>query len=320
VDTWDLTFIDNNSRNYIGKIIPVSDSLPVLTTDSVNNITVYSAVCHGSVLDQGSSQLTARGVCWDTSPEPDISGSHTVEGGGPGLFESSFTGLTPNTLYYIRTYASNNEGTSYGNEISFSSAIFSPGEGATDVDNNNYSTVIIGYQEWLAENLNVTHYRNGDPIPNVTDSTEWRSLTTGAFCWYDNDEITYSNTYGALYNWFSVIDTRGLCPSGWHVPSNFDWNELITNYLGGLHTAGFKMKSTSGWNNNANGNNLSGFTGLPGGMRYYHPYYLIFNNLGIATGWWSSTEQDISTAMYRYLAYPVSNSKKSGYSVRCLKD
>jgi uncharacterized protein (TIGR02145 family) len=320
IDTWDMTFVDNNAMNMIGKIIPSSDSLPVIMTDSITDITIVSAVCRGSVLQQGGSQLTAQGVCWDTSPEPTISDSHTIESGQPGIFESNVTGLIPNTLYYIRAYATNNYGTAYGNEMCFNSAIFSPGGGVTDYDGHQYSTVVIGYQEWMAENLNVTHYRNGDQIPNVTDNTAWSNLTTGAFCWYNNDEIGYSDLYGALYNWYAVTDNRGLCPSGWRVPSDSDWAELITNYLGGLHIAGFKMKSTSGWNNNTNGNNISGFTGLPGGMRYYHPYYLSFISLGVAAGWWSSTEQHISTAMYRYIAYPVSNFKQNGYSVRCLKE
>lgn len=319
VDTWDMTFVNNNAINMIGKILPYSDALPVLTTDSITDITIVSAVSRGSVLQQGGSQLTAQGVCWDTSPEPTIADSHTVEAGEPGFFESNITGLIPNTLYYARTYATNNEGTAYGNEMCFNSAIFSPGDGVTDYDGHQYSTVVIGYQEWMAENLNVTHYRNGDQIPNVTDNTAWSNLTTGAFCWYNNDEIAYSDLYGALYNWYAVTDNRGLCPSGWRVPSDSDWADLITIYLGGLHISGYKMKSTSGWNNNTNGNNKSGFTGLPGGLRYYHPS-LSFNSLGVAAGWWSSTEQHISTAVYRYLAYPASNFKQNGYSVRCLKE
>jgi uncharacterized protein (TIGR02145 family) len=323
VDTWDMTFIDNNSRNFIGKVFPASDSLPVLTTDSINSITIYSAICHGSIIDQGSSQLTARGVCWDTSPEPDISGNHTVESGWPGFFESSFTGLAPNTLYYIRTYASNNEGTSYGNEISFNSAVFSPGEGVTDIDNNYYSTVIIGYQEWMAENLNVTRYRNGDSIPNITDNNAWSNYPKGAFCWYNNDEATYSNIYGALYNWNTVIDTRGLCPMGWHIPTDIEWGELITNYLGGANVADEKMKSTIGWNDNYNGNNSSGFSGLPGGYRNKFPF-LSFGYIGTETGWWSSNEQHIMTSMSRYITnggvYRISKWKNSGLSVRCLKD
>jgi uncharacterized protein (TIGR02145 family) len=319
IDTWDMTFVENNTMNMIGKISPSSDSLPVLTTDSITDITIGTAVCRGNILQQGGSQLIAQGVCWDTSPEPTISDGHTIEAGQFGIFESNVTGLIPNTLYYIRAYATNNEGTSYGNEMRFNSAIFSFGEGVMDIDNNFYSTVIIGYQEWMAENLNVTRYRNGDSIPNVTDNTEWSNLKSGAFCWYNNDEIANSDIYGALYNWYTVIDTRGLCPSGWRIPSDSDWADLITNYLGGLHIAGFKMKSTSGWNNNTNGNNISGFTGLPGGLRYYHPS-LSFSSLGEAAGWWSSTEQHISTALYRYLAYPASNFKENGYSVRCLKE
>lgn len=324
IDTWDMTFVENNSVNLIGKIFPSSDVFPVLTTDSITDITIVSAVCQGSVIQQGGSQLTAQGVCWDTSPEPTIADSHTVEAGEPGFFESNVTGLSPNTLYYIRSYATNSEGTSYGNEMSFYSSVYSPGEGVTDIDNNYYSTVIIGYQEWMAENLNVTRYRNGDSIPNITDNTSWSNFSTGAFCWYNNDETAYSNIYGALYNWHSVTDTRGLCPEGWHVPTDNEWIELITNYLGGAYVASAKLRSTSGWNINGNGNNNSGFNGLPGGVRYYHPS-LSFNLLGEAAGFWSSTEKNIGTAYYRYLpSYDYIgwhyNWKNNGYSVRCLKD
>ncbi len=323
-DTWDMTFLDNNSCNFVEKKFPSSEFLPVLTTDSINDIRVTSAICHGSILHQGGSQITARGVCWNTSPEPAITDNHTVEGGGPGFFASSFTGLTPNTLYYIRAYASNNEGTSYGNELSFNSAFFSPGEGVTDIDNNSYLTVIIGFQEWMAENLNVTRYRNGDSIPNVTDNAAWSDYLSGAFCWYNNDETTYSNIYGALYNWHSVTDTRSLCPEGWHVPTDIEWTELITNYLGGAYIAGSKLRSSGGWNINGNGTNISGFNGLPGGVRYYHPS-LSFSSIGEAAGFWSSTEKTIGTALYRYLPdYDYvgwnSNWKNNGYSVRCLKD
>lgn len=324
VDTWDMTFIDNNAGDFVEKKFPSSEFLPVLTTDSITGITVTSATCHGSILQQGGSQITARGVCWDTSPEPVISDNHTVEGGGSGFFESNITGLTPNTLYYIRAYATNNEGTSYGNEVSFNSAFYSPGEGVTDIDNNFYPTVFIGYQEWMAENLNVTRYRNGDSIPNVTDITEWNSLTTGAFCWYNNDEITYSDIYGALYNWFTVTDVRGLCPAGWHIPSAEEWADLVTIYLDGAFIASEKMKSTDGWNSNNNGNNLSGFNGLPGGSRYAD-FYFSFGSVGNGAIWWSSTETTYKDALSRSIyqnshVFENSGLKKSGYSVRCLKD
>jgi len=193
-----------------------------------------------------------------------------------------------------------------------------------DNDGNYYSTIKIGNQIWLGENLKVTHYQNGDPIPNVTDNTEWANLSTGAYCNYNND-VNNANTYGRLYNWYTVVDNRNLCPSGWHVPSDVEWTTL-TDYLGGESVAGGKLKETgtTHWiSPNTGATNESGFTALPGGCRYSNG---AFGGIGDYGGWWSSTEGSSTDAWYRVMDYlnagvgSYVDVKEFGFSVRCLRD
>ena len=139
----------------------------------------------------------------------------------------------------------------------------------TDYDGNVYDTVIIGSLTWLKQNLKVTHYNNGVTIPNVTGNVEWASLTTGGRCYYDNDSVANDSVYGVLYNWYAVSDPGQICPSGWHVSTNAEWNTTEA-YLGGTGIAGGKMKEagTAHWlSPNTGATNSSGFTDLPGNMR-----------------------------------------------------
>ncbi len=195
----------------------------------------------------------------------------------------------------------------------------------TDVDGNVYHTVQIGTQTWMVENLKVSHYRNGEPIPEVTDTTEWGTITTGAFCWYDNDSM-YEETYGKMYNWFAVTDTRGIAPVGWHVPSDAEWTTLV-NFLGGTNTAGGSMKETgtSHWSPpNTGATNASGFTALPGGYRYTDNGS--FRKMGNDADWWSSTAVDASYAWFRNIYFDFATcgryyyNKQNGFSVRCVRD
>lgn len=197
-------------------------------------------------------------------------------------------------------------------------------ETVTDIDGNEYNTVVIGTQEWMAENLRTTKYCNGDPIPNVTDETQWVDLTIGAWARYDNDNQN-ENLYGKLYNWFAVDDEKNICPCGWHVPSNTEWT-VLTNYLGGENVAGGKIKSTGTqywWTPNGDATNVSGFTGLPGGLRHYTG---LFYEVGAQGFWWSSTEDRTDDAWYRYLdrldgsVYVGITDKVFGMSVRCIRD
>jgi len=187
-------------------------------------------------------------------------------------------------------------------------------------------SVTICNQIWTTKNLDVSIYRNGDPIPNVTDAATWTTLTTGAYCYYNNDSATYAATYGKLYNWYAVNDTRGLAPIGWHVPSDTEWTRLET-CLGGLTLAGGAMKDVglTHWQSpNTDATNISGFTGLPGG---YRNTVGIFNSIGYNGFWFSSTENLTTDAvMLRNLNFSRSNLSQFssihtlGYSVRCVRD
>jgi uncharacterized protein (TIGR02145 family) len=202
-----------------------------------------------------------------------------------------------------------------------------------DQDGNTYKTVTIGTQTWMAENLRTTIYRNGDPIPNVTDNTHWKQLTTGAYCCYNND-ISYQEVYGALYNWFTITDSRNIAPAGWHVPSITEWETLI-NYFGGGVAACVKLREdgTTHWTDyNADDANESGFTGLPAGSREYMEG--VFFGINYYGYWWSSVadEGDTERAWNTGLSYwyPSQFSwnnvgdgtlqKGYGLSVRCIKD
>jgi uncharacterized protein (TIGR02145 family) len=176
----------------------------------------------------------------------------------------------------------------------------------------------------MVENLKVTHYRNGDPIPEITEYFAWGNMTTGAYCNYDNSPEN-SITYGRLYNWYAVNDIRGLAPAGWHVPSDAEWDTL-TAFLGGESVAGGKLKETgtSHWKNlNIAETNEYGFTALPGGHR---DSITSFVNMRVLGYWWSSSHADSISAFSRYLLCSSSNifrysyAKNAGFSVRCIKD
>ena len=191
---------------------------------------------------------------------------------------------------------------------------------AVELKKTSFKTVKIGNQVWTSKNLDVATYRNGDVIPQVQDENALGNLTTGAWCYYDYDESN-GTKYGKLYNWYAVNDPRGLAPKGYHIPSDAEWTQL-SDYLGGDGEAGTKMKSTSGWVENVNGTNSSGFSGLPGGLRSSGT----FNDVGYNGYWWSSTELDTGRAWPRHLFYSNGNvyrydyNKENGFSVRCLRD
>jgi uncharacterized protein (TIGR02145 family) len=205
----------------------------------------------------------------------------------------------------------------------------------TDIDGNVYQTVLIGDQWWMMENLKVTHYRNGEPIPHVTDGGEWDDLSSGAYCEYNNDPANVE-TYGRLYNWSAVDDSRNLAPEGWHVPTDAEWKQLEM-YLGmsqaeadgtewrGTDEGGkLKETGTTHWQSpNEGATNESGFTALPGGSR---GYYGLFYLMGDFAYFWSSTEGSSNGAWHRFLHCSSSKvsrndfSKQNGFSVRCVRD
>jgi uncharacterized protein (TIGR02145 family) len=194
----------------------------------------------------------------------------------------------------------------------------------SDIEGNEYKTVTIGDQTWMAKNLRTTKYRDGTPIRLVTDSTAWAGLSSPGFCWYNNDESTFKTEYGALYNWYAIRNGK-LCPQGWHVPTDEEWSILAT-YTGGEKIAGGNLKEsgTSHWvRPNSGAKDISRFTALPGGLRYSNG---IFHDLGFGAYWWSSTEYNDARGIFTFLYYQDScmyrfdNEKKLGFSVRCLKD
>jgi uncharacterized protein (TIGR02145 family) len=307
------------------------------------NFTTASAdppeVTTENVTSKGGTPVSARGVCWNTSSGTTTSNNKTTDGTGSGSFTSNLTGLTTNALYYVRAYATNAGGTSYGNERSF----YATDEiMVTDADGNVYFTVTIGSQVWMKENLKTTKYNDGKTISNVTDGTAWAALTTPAFCWYNNNAATYKNTYGALYNWYAV-NTEKLCPTGWHVPGDGEWTTM-ENYLiaNGYNYDGTTtenkiakaLASATNWISSdyigVPGNtdypafrNKSGFTGLPGGNREGDGTFIY---LGYDANWWSSTNYNPETSWMRTLDYEhvyllrYNHEKTLGFSVRCMKD
>ena len=291
-------------------------ALPVLTTTAISNITGTTATSGGYITSDGGETITKRGVCLSTGQAPTIYNSKTLDGTGTGNFTSNLAGLSANTIYFVRAYATNSKGTGYGSTLSFTTLNI-----VIDIDGHVYDTVTIGTQVWITENLKVIHYCNGDPIPNITDDQQWNHLTTGAYCDYDNTPGS-SLTYGKLYNFYAVIDSRKLCPTGWHVPSDADWS-ILTAYLGGESVAGDKLKACcmNGWYGPNTANNETGFTALGGGFRCDYCTYNEFNDIDWNGYWWSST-------WYKYRSMNwhgsgVSNGSESpgkGFSVRCLKD
>lgn len=192
-------------------------------------------------------------------------------------------------------------------------------------DEEIYPSVTICSQKWMDKNLDVTTYRNGDTIPYVTDPTQWAALTTGAWCYYNNDPSTNA-IYGKLYNWYAVADPRGLAPAGWHVSTDAEWTTLVTCLGGVSSVAGGKLKvsGTRTWASpNSDADNSSGWAGLPGGNRADQGF---FDGDGFSGLWWSSTAATATTAWYRFLLYSNGSLSRDlslkpyGFSVRCLRD
>ena len=334
-------------------------TIPNVSTYNISNISSTSASCGGNVTSNGGSTVTARGVCWRTTSYPTISDNHTSDGSGTGSFTSTITGLSPGTTYYVRAYAINNSGTAYGNTVSFTTSNSStPQDGqpcpnvatVTDYDGNVYNTVQIGNQCWMKENLRTRHFEDGTLITMGTNTQSFAS-TTYPYCFCPNNSSNYVSPCGYLYNWAAVMygssssnsnpsNVLGVCPSGWHVPSDIEWTQL-TNYVRGQSNyvcntnSSYIAKSLASsllWNscneicavgNNLSSNNTTGFGAIPSGC--YNSYSIW--GFGNFCGYWSATEDNpLYTAFCRYLNHDssevdhYSEYKKYGLSVRCLKN
>ena len=306
----------------------VDDSLQI-TTKKVSNITQANAKSGGIFKSQSEKYNYTYGVVWDINPQPTLETNcgityDIIDKYG---FTSSLQNLDPNTKYYVRAYAKNETITLYGKQIEFTTTNIAFGKGVTDIDNNEYSSVIIGEQEWMAENLKTTAFNDGTEIELVTENEQWEAISSSAFCWYNNDNPNLSEAYGALYN-FYTIETGKLCPTGWHVPTKEEWSVLL-NYVGVY--AGGKLKSTRvtpadhpRWESpNKYATDVFNFSALPSGCRWDNG---VFYNLGYSVYFWSST-LDGERYGYAYSfanetdGYVISNFlKNNGFAVRCIKN
>jgi uncharacterized protein (TIGR02145 family) len=274
---------------------------------------------YGSTTDYGSTAAAAQ------SP---------VTGNSVTTVSSDISGLTSGATYHFRVKAENSYGTVYGNDITF--WVYD----ILDADSNGYHTVTIGTQVWMVENLKTTKYNDITPIPNVTDSTAWIELSSGAYCWYNNNAETNKDKYGALYNWYTV-NTGKLCQSGWHVPSDTEWKTLEI-FMGMTQEEadktstwrgtdqGIQIKSLTGWSGlYPLGTNTVGFAALPGGFRTY----IIGDYWGLGeetTFWTSSFEENTDYVLFRNVVsntdltysriYRGSTLMTYGFSVRCIQD
>lgn len=297
-------------------------TLGSLTTTSVGTITATTATTGATITFDGFTTITERGVVWSTASAPTIDlSTKTNDGSDFPSFTSTITGLTSATTYYVRAYITNSAGTSYGDELSFTTLA----QAVSPIE--VLPTATIGTQTWTTKNLNVTTYKNGDAIPEVQDAATWNRLTTGAWCHYANDPANDA-IYGKLYNWYAVNDPRGLAPSGFHNPTYTEW-QTLTDYLGGQQVAGEKLKSTSTlWQSTNNANNVSYFSALPGGYRSNGGDFYNKNE-----EFWISVNLDSSLPAYLNLRYNMSTinapvwfgywnhfTETAGVSVRCIKD
>ncbi len=334
--------------------------LPTVTTNPVTNITANIAYCGGNVSSDGGAAVTARGVCWSTSPNPTINDSHTNNGSGTGAFPSHLSGLTADTSYYVRAYATNSIGTSYGEQRTFttlepsaSNPFYCGIDSVTDYDGNIYPTVEIGQQCWMKENLRTTCYADGAAIPSgsgseLSDNTPYRYPPYG-----NSNNVP---TYGYLYNWTAVMhgepssianpsDIQGICPHGWHVPSSTEMTQLI-NFVSSQSQYGCNgnntyiskaLTATYGWNRpcsnnscNANFNqllnNATGFSAVPVGSNGAGLCIAGFGDFGYICKLWTTTGPNYTGGGANHLRIDVSqvtvNHLLTCYalSVRCLLD
>jgi uncharacterized protein (TIGR02145 family) len=310
--------------------------IPAVITKEVIGITLATAISGGVITSDGGATVIEKGVCWSTNPAPTIADNMSSTSIGEENYYSGISGLSSNTIYFVRAFATNRIGTGYGNAISFTTKqIIIDGSFTDQRDGTIYKTIAIGSQVWMAENLRYLPSVSGPGIGSITipyyyvygyDGTNVDSAKA----------ISNFTTNGVLYNWPAAMagaassstnqsGVQGVCPTGWHLPSDEEWTQL-TDYLGGGHVAGGKLKEvgTIQWNSpNTGATNTTGFSAFPGGYRSLDNN---FDHLGSFGYWYSATEYDAVSAWYRSMSYNYSGiggagfSKALGFSVRCVRN
>jgi uncharacterized protein (TIGR02145 family) len=299
---------------------------PSASTNSASGISSTTATLNGSVnANNYSSIVTFEYGITASYGSTTTAVESPVTGNTPLAVNANITGLTPSTTYHYRVKAVSTTGTSLGNDDSFTTS--APPTTVTDIDGNIYNIVRIGTQTWMNENLKTTLYNNGDPIPSITDNLTWAGSHSEAYCWYNNNEASNKNIYGALYTIYAAGDVRNICPTGWHTGSDEDWTTL-TDFLSGVTVAGGKLKEsgTTHWGDpNTGATNSSGMTIQPGGNR--STAWGTFSGLNIWAGIWFSQNESNTIAGFQNLnntseeIYRIMSvaGGEMGMSVRCIK-
>ncbi len=314
---------------------PIGKETQVATLE-VHEITWRSAMVEAEVTAADDANIVHRGLLWGRTPDLSMDQREDTMrlGSGPGAFSGRMAWLMPESDYHVRAYALEPKGYVYGEELTFRTLTPDYETGSvTDIDNNTYATVVIGEQEWMTENLKVTRYANGTPIPYVSENEDWKNLGTNdkAYTWADPDTQGH---YGALYTWGAATNgqaseanpsgVQGVCPDGWHLPSRAEWLAL-RDYIG--LRPGDALKATHGWGDQErhNGFDVFGFNGLPGGYR---------NSLSgayqqsprFSGSWWSATDLSGGRAhgftlhAFQQFIMPEQSPRPMGYAVRCVKN
>lgn len=304
-------------------IVDIRLLTPSIATVKLSNIDLNTVEVETEIVYTHNSPITEKGICWSTGTNPDINtGTKAVDASANLTFSNVIGSLNPWTAYYVRGYAITGLGTFYGAVLQVVIIPTVSYGNVTDIDGNNYRTVVIGTKEWMADNLKVAHYNDGTTISSATQDI-FKTTGSGAHIAYGADAGNVA-TFGFLYNGYAV-STGKVCMTGWHVPSPTEWNQLATN-LGGLETAGGRMKAVSSeWTSpNVAADNESGFSGLPGGSycRVCSSNSGIFADLGTDGYWWSS-----SAGTFFYLTNDLASMRakgtaniNDGLSVRCVKN
>ena len=290
---------------------------PVATISSMTSVTLTAMVDPNGLETEVIFEYgrDANALTTSIAASPNL-----ISGTGEVAVKADLSNLDPYVTYYFRVKAENSLGIRISETTTFN--LYS----VQDFDGNYYHAVKIGNQIWLKENLKVTHYANGDPIPNVTDPVTWSNSTTGAYCWYNNDP-KIGEVYGALYNWYVGADSRKLI-EGWHMPTFEEWLALET-FLGGQIAAYPKMIETGSahWKTTkVPVTNSSGFTALPNGGFGPNPSTFVFMELGKSANWWSSSlfgpgadMTDINASDWFISVIKICD-QKFGLGIRLIKD